>query len=92
MYGTPSIYRWVRDICLKYGYSSFYIPAKDTYMIHFKGKALQGFNSRVFYQIPKDAREKQLVPILKRGLMLNINEKNRDNLYTKRHIGRTIVK
>lgn len=78
-------------VCKKYGYSAFYLPKKDTYMIHFRGRALQGFNSQVFYQIPKDAREQSLVAIMKRGLMLNIDEKHRDQLYTNRHLGRTIV-
>ena len=60
-------------------------------MIHFKGKALQGFNSQVFYQIPKDAREKELMGILKRGLMLNIDERHRNQLYTKRKLGKELV-
>jgi hypothetical protein len=90
--GNPSITRWVREICLRHKLSAFYLPNKDTYLIHFRGKALQGFNSQVFYQIPKDAREKSLTPILKRGLMLNMNEKHREQLYTKKRLGRTIVK
>lgn len=77
-------------MCKKYHLSSFYLPDRDVYMIHFKGRALQGFTSQVFYQISRDAREKSLVPLLKRGLMLNINEKNRDNLFTKRRLGKLI--
>lgn len=91
MYGSPQIASWIIKICKKYKLSSFYIPGKDIYMIHFKGKALQGFNSEVFWQIPKDAREKSLMGILKRGLMLNINEKKSENLYTKRKLGRTLI-
>lgn len=60
-------------------------------MIHFKGRALQGFNSQVFYQIPPAAREKQLIPLLKLGLRSAIDEKQRDNLFTKRKLGHTIV-
>lgn len=90
--GKPEIFRWIKKVCLKYGYSAFYIPKKDTYLIHFKGKALQGFNSEVFYQMSKDAREKSLIPILKRGLMLNINEKSYNQLFTNRHLGKVIVK
>lgn len=88
---NPSIKRWIEKICTKYGLSAFYLPKKDTYMIHFKGRALQGFNSEVFYQMPKDAREKGLIGILKRGLMLNINEQNRDNLFTRRRLGKEII-
>lgn len=91
MFGSPEIARWVKRVCKKYKLSSFYIPYKDVYMIHFKGKALQGFTSKIFYQIPKDAREQSLTAILKRGLMLNINEKSAQQLYTKRRLGRTIV-
>lgn len=89
--GNPSIRRWIIKICKKYNLSSFYLPHKDTFMIHFKGKALQGFNSQVFYQIPKDAREKELMGILKRGLMLNIDERHRNQLYTKRKLGKELV-
>lgn len=88
--GNPSIRRWVQKVCKKYGLSSFYLPDRDVFMIHFKGRALQGFTSSIFYQIPPDAREKGLIGILKRGLMLNIDEKNRDNLYTKKRLGKVI--
>ena len=59
-------------------------------MIHYAGRALQGFNSQVFWQIPPDAREKMLTPIMKLGLNNNIDEKNRDNLYTKKKLGKLI--
>lgn len=88
--GNPFIRRWVQKVCKKYGLSSFYLPDRDVFMIHFKGRALQGFSSKIFYQIPMDAREKSLISILKRGLMLNIDEKNRDNLYTKKRLGKVI--
>ena len=88
--GSPDIYRWVVKVCKKYKLSAFYLPHKDTWMIHYKGKALQGFNTACFYQIPKDAREQTLMGILKRGLMLNMNEKNRNNLYTKRRLGKLV--
>lgn len=71
--------------------SSFYLPHKDIYMIHVHGKAIQGFTGDVFYQIPRDAREKQFLPLIKRGLMLNIDEKQRNQLFTKRRLGKTIV-
>jgi hypothetical protein len=84
---NPFIFRWTKRICKKYGLSAFYLPHKDTYLIHFKGKALQGFNTEVFWQMPPDAREKGLIPILKLGLNNNINENNRQNLYTKKRLG-----
>lgn len=87
---NSSIKNWIIKVCKKYNLSSFYISQKDTYMIHFKGKALMGFTSKIFYDIPKDAREQSLLPILKRGLMLNWNENNRQNLYTKQRLGRII--
>ena len=87
---NPSIRRWCEKICKKHGLSAFYLPKRDTYLIHFKGRALQGFDSEVFYQIPPDAREKGLIPILKLGLNNNIDEKNRDNLFTKRKLGKHI--
>lgn len=88
--GNPSITRWIIKMCIKYKLSAFYMPDRDVYLIHFKGKAIQGFTSSVFYQIPKDAREKQFMPLLKRGLMLNINENHKGQLYTKRRLGHTI--
>lgn len=87
---NPDIKNWIIKICKKYGLSSFYLPDRDVYMIHFKGKALQGFNSPTFYQVSKDAREKQMTPLLKLGLALNINEKNREQLYTKKRLGKLI--
>lgn len=88
---NPYIRDWVKKICTKHGFSAFYLPERDTYLIHFKGRALQGFNSNVFYQIPKVEREKGLIGILKRGLMLNINEAHRAQLYTQRRLGKEIV-
>lgn len=90
MPGNPFIVRWIIKVCKKYKLSSFYLPDRDVYMIHFKGKALQGFTSKVFYQIPMDAREKQFTPLLKRGLMLNIEQNSRHQLYTKRRLGKLI--
>lgn len=87
---NPSIRDWCIKVCKKYKLSSFYLPDRDVYMLHFKGKAIQGFNSRVFYQIPKVAREETILPILKRGLMLNIDEKTRNQLFTKRRLGKLI--
>lgn len=86
----PDIRNWIIKVCKKYGLSSFYLPDRDVYMIHFKGRALQGFNSQVFYQIPKDAREKMYTPLMKLGLNNNIEEKNRDNLFTKKKLGKLI--
>ena len=59
-------------------------------MIHFKGRALQGFTDQVFWQINPIEREKGLIGILKQGLMYNIDESNRDNLYTKKRLGKLI--
>ena len=87
---SPDIRNWLIKICKKYGLSSFYLPDRDVYMVHFAGRALQGFNSQVFYQIPKDAREKMFIPLMKLGLNNNIDEKNRDNLHTKRRLGKII--
>ena len=86
----PDIKNWIIKICKKYGLSSFYLPHKDIYIIHLKGRALQGFNSNVFYQIPKDAREKMYTPLIKLGLNNNINENNRDNLFTRKRLGKHI--
>ena len=87
---SPYIRRWCERVCKKLGLSSFYLPDRDVYMIHYAGRALQGFNSQVFWQIPPDAREKMLTPIMKLGLNNNIDEKNRDNLYTKKKLGKLI--
>jgi hypothetical protein len=88
--GNPLIVKWIKKICKRYRLSSFYIPRKDVYMLHFKGRSLQGFTEHVFFQMDPSYRERQLIGILKRGLMLNINENNRDNLYTQRRLGKII--
>ena len=87
---NPYIRHWIIKICKKYNLGSFYLPHKDTYMLHYAGRALQGFNSQVFWQIPPDARERMMTPLMKLGLNNNIDEKNRDNLYTKRRLGKLI--
>lgn len=88
---NPQIVAWIKKVCKSQGLSSFYITKRDTYMIHFKGRAVQGFNSQVFWQIPPKLREKQLISIVKLGLNENINLKNRDQFFTKFHLGRKIA-
>ena len=87
---NPTIKNFCIKVCKKYGLSSFYLPDRDVYMLHYRGKAIQGFNSTVFYQIPMVAREESILPILKRGLMLNFDENTRNQLYTKRRLGKKI--
>jgi hypothetical protein len=87
---NPFIRRWCEKVCKKLGLSSFYFPKYNVYIIHFKGRALQGFTHDIFWQIPPDARERGLIPIMKLGLNNNIDEKNRDNLYTKKRLGKII--
>jgi hypothetical protein len=88
--GHPLVRKWIVRICERYGLSSFYLPDRDVYMLHFKGRALQGFTTDVFFQMDPAYRERQLIGILKRGLMINIDQNNRENLYTKRRLGKII--
>jgi hypothetical protein len=66
----------------KHGFTAIYLPNKDLYCLRYKGRGIQNFDSKVFYQLPKAAREHKLLAIKKVGLNHNAGEKNyKEKLY-----------
>lgn len=86
------IIAWLRDMHRKYGFNSIYIPEDDVYSITYRGFAIQTFTTKIFYDLPKRAREGMLVPLLKRGLTHNLGEKSiRHSLTTHTQYGQRIA-
>ena len=84
------IKQWIIKICKKYNFEAIYFPAKDMYSIRFKGKGIQNFTSKTFYNLPKKHREGMMLPLMKVGLNLNFGERKlRDSLY-QQNIGKKI--
>lgn len=79
-------------MCEKYGMNAVYSDDGDVYAIHKRGFAIQNFTSKIFYEIPKRAREKQLLALMKRGLTHNLGENSTKNsLLIRTQYGRRIA-
>lgn len=85
------IIRWIQTIKKKFGVEALYFPDNDVYSIQLKGRAVQNFTSKVFYQLPRRHRENMIRSIIKIGLAHNVGEKNmKDKLFHNRSIGKKI--
>jgi len=60
------------------------------YSIKFKGRGIQNFTSKTFYDLPKRHRENMMLPLLKIGLHTNWGEKRLQVFQQK--IGKIIYK
>ena len=85
------IIRWIKKMAPKHKLSAIYYPDSDAYCIDRKGRAVQNFNTKSFYEIPKLGRERMLNPLIKVGLNQNLGEKNRDQFIVDRKHGIRIV-
>jgi hypothetical protein len=84
----PEIKRFLRKCIAKWKLEAYYIPEKDVYMLLRAGKAVNGFTTQAFFQIPPSLRFKEVEGILKLGLNHNLGERAmRDNVYQKRKLG-----
>lgn len=77
----------IKDI---YKLEAFYFAPKDLYIIRFRGKGIQNFNSTQFYQIPKRLREKTIGNILRVGLNHNVGERHLKKSLSLSNIGKRI--
>jgi hypothetical protein len=84
------IENFVLAICRKYKLNANYIPDGDIWMIHKQGRAVQNFNSRQFYEIPKRARMSQFEPLVRLGMNQNLIS-NPDQMFIRRDMGRVIA-
>ena len=82
---------WLKQVCPKYKMGVIYSPESDIYLIHKNGRAIQGFDTKQFYQVPKRKRAADLLPLMTRGLMLNSGEKYASQLLIQRHNARKII-
>lgn len=86
------IIRFIKEICSELDLSANYVVAKNMYVIHKRGFAIQNFNVDQFHQIAPPARRRLIIGILKRGLTHNVGEKNiKDNLNINSQVGIRIV-
>lgn len=86
------IANFLKEVCTELNLSANYMRSKDIFVIHKRGYAIQNFNTKQFYQIPKPKRKQLLLGILKRGLTHNIGERAiKDNLRVKSQLGIRII-
>lgn len=83
---------FLKKVCAELGLSANYQTARDVYIIHKRGYAIQNFTTTQFYELDKPARRKLLLGILKRGLTHNIGENSiKNDLNIKSQLGIRIV-
>lgn len=86
------IVRYIKGVCEKYGFSAFYYPESDIYCVHYKGRAIQNFNSMQFRELPPQARNPMWLPLMKVGLNNNLAESAKNQIFINRKHGITIVR
>lgn len=85
------ILRFIKKIKERYKVEALYFPDNDVYSVRFRGRAVQNFNSKQFYDIPKEKRFRMIGDILHLGLSHNIGERTMINqLYLQRGMGKKI--
>lgn len=85
------IVRFIKKVCAKHKMSAIYYPDSDTYALDRKGRAVQNFNSKSFYEIPKLGRERMLNPLIKVGMSHNLGEHIKEQIFVSRKHGIRIV-
>ena len=85
------IVRFIIEVCQKHNFNAHYIPDGDIYVIHRKGRAVQNFNSKQFYEIPKIARRTMFNPLVKVGLNNNIDGNTHNQVFINKKLGKKII-
>lgn len=86
------IVEFLTPICERYGLSATYHANQDLYVVHYRGYAIQNFRGATFNDVPKGARRRMFLPLLKRGLAHNIGERSlKDNLNVHTQRGTPII-
>jgi hypothetical protein len=77
------ITNYLFKICKRFKLSLTYIPddrqGYDSYLIHYRGKSVANISTTAFYSIPKEARDKDFMGRLKRGLMKVMDDSSAQN-------------
>ena len=84
------IVEFVKTVCKRYKLEAYYMPDGDTYVVTRKGRAIQNFNTRQFYEITKIQRMKDYIGLIM-GLNHNLGEKHKEQLYLRRNYGIKII-
>jgi hypothetical protein len=78
-------------ICERYGLSASYHANQDMYVVHYRGFPIQNFRGETFHDIPRGARARMYLPLIKRGLAHNIGERGlKDQLHINTQRGTPI--
>jgi hypothetical protein len=85
------IVNWVKKVCLRYNLEAIYVPDNDVYSIRKNGRGVHNFNTPQFYQLPKRHREELVHRLLRVGLVHNLGEKYKNQLYLNRRLGKIII-
>lgn len=91
------IVEYFRPFAERYKMSLTFIPdnvdGREAYVLHYRGKSILSVNTRQFYQVPKQARKRELLALLKRGLSGALDDGSaREQIYTTKRWGKTIIK
>lgn len=76
---------FVKDICKQFNLRADYLTEKDIYRITKNGRAVMSFHTENFFIMPPRMRKNHIIPMIKRGLMLNLGEAYYENSYMKNH-------
>lgn len=85
------IVRFIRSIAPKYKLGAIYYPETDTYALDRKGRAVQNFTSKTFYEIPKLGRTRMFAPLIRVGMNQNLGEKIKEQVLINRKHGIKII-
>ena len=90
-----SIVSFFQPFCEKYNLSLNYIPdeeyGREAFLLHRKGRVIQGVTVEQFFQIPKQVRKRELLALLKRGLSGALDDiSTREQVHIPRRYGKII--
>jgi hypothetical protein len=91
-----SIVNFFLPICKKYSLSLNYISdekyGKEAFLLHRRGRIIQGVTVEQFFQVPKQIRYRELLGLLKRGLSGALDDKStREQVYIPKRYGKIII-
>lgn len=84
------IVRYLKKVCKKYGFSAYYLPDNDTYVVHFRGRAIQNFNSQQYRELGPTYRTTMWLPLLRVGLNHNLGESYKAQMFKSQKRGKAI--
>lgn len=85
-----TIVQYCIEVCKRWGLECIYIKDRDVWLITKRGRAVDGFTTQQFYQVPKFRRLLE-IGMKMQGLQQNLGEKTtHDQVYHKRNLGTVI--